>query len=88
MNITFDPAKSAGNFDKHGVALSEAARIEWDTLWAFEDDRMDYGETRMIGFAYIGPRLYCVVFTDRGATRRIISLRRANSREERKYAEA
>jgi hypothetical protein len=42
----------------------------------------------MIGFAYIGLRLYCVVFTDRDDVRRIISLRKANRREIAHYAAA
>ncbi len=51
------------------------------------DTRRDYGEVRMIGYAPIDARVYAVVFTDRGKVRRIISLRRANSREVRNYAE-
>lgn len=53
-----------------------------------QDDREDYSEVRMIGFAYIGTRLYCVVYTDRGDVRRVISLRKANRREEKRYATA
>ena len=49
---------------------------------------IDYAEQRMIGFAYIGLRLYCVVFTDRDDVRRIISLRKANRREIAHYAAA
>ena len=88
MEIEFDAAKDATNLAKHGVSLVEAVNIEWDSLWAVEDHRKDYGETRLIGLAYIGLRLYCVVFTDRGETRRIISLRKANSREVERYAQA
>jgi uncharacterized DUF497 family protein len=88
MKITFDPAKDAANQAKHGVALSLARRIEWMSLWAMPDKRRDYGEERMIGYAYIGLRLHCVVFTDRGLERRIISLRKANGREIMRYAEA
>lgn len=88
MNIDFDHAKDAANREKHGVALSEAENMEWDTLWAFPDERKHYGEERMVGFAYIGLRLYCVVYTDRADTRRIISLRKANTREMKRYAEA
>jgi uncharacterized DUF497 family protein len=36
----------------------------------------------------VGVRLYCVVFVDRGDVRRIISLRKANRREEKRYAQA
>jgi len=60
--------------------------MEWNTLFATPDQRHDYGEERIIGFAYIGLRLYCVVFTDRDNERRIISLRKANSREVKYYA--
>ncbi len=88
MEIEFDATKNAANLAKHEVTLSEAENMEWDTLWAFPDERRHYGEERMVGFAYIGLRLYCVVYTDRGNTRRIISLRKANSREMKRYAEA
>ncbi len=88
MKITFDPGKSATNEAKHGISLAAADRIEWETLWALEASGADFGEVRMVGYAYIGLRLYCVVYTDRAEGRRIISLRKANRREIRKYAEA
>jgi uncharacterized protein (DUF4415 family) len=44
---------------------------------AFEDQRKDYGEARMIGYGYL--RLYCEAYTDRGEERRIISLRKAKA---------
>ena len=86
MNISFDHAKDAANLAKHGVSLAEAVNIEWDTLRGIPDARRDYGEARMIGYAILADRLYCVVFTDRGTVRRIISLRKANAREVRDYA--
>ena len=70
------------------MSLAAADGIEWDTLWAFEDNRADYGEVRVTGFAYIGLRLHCVIFTDRGDVRRIISLRKANQKELKIYAAA
>jgi len=88
MDITFDPAKNEANQAKHGVALELAASFEWDDALTRQDDRFDYGETRMSAIGYIGQRLYVVVYVDRGFTRRIISLRKANKREERLYAEA
>lgn len=41
----------------------------------------------MIGFGYLGLRLVCVVFADRGDERRVICQRKANSREVARYAE-
>lgn len=86
MIITFDPSKDNINQVKHGISLADANNIEWETLWAKPDHRYDYGEERIIGYAYIGIRIYCVVFTDRENERRIISLRKANSREVKQYA--
>ena len=85
--MEFDSRKDAANLAKHGVSLAEAARLDWDTLWAIDDRRRLYGEHRMIGYALLADRLFCVVFTDRGSTRRIISLRKANNREIARYAE-
>ena len=69
------------------VSLAEAESFEWDTTVVVEDVRQAYGETRMIDTGYIGDRLYVVVFVDRGNTRRVISLRKANEREVKRYAE-
>ena len=86
MKYDYDPAKDAANLAKHGVSLSMAEHLEWDTLRAREDRRFDYGESRMVGYALRGSCLYCVVYTDRGDIRRIISLRKTNNREKQDYA--
>jgi uncharacterized DUF497 family protein len=86
MGITYDEAKNASNIAKHGISLAQANSIEWDSLWSKPDIRRDYAEERFIGYAYIGLRLFCVVFTDRDGLRRIISLRKANPREVNYYA--
>ena len=46
---------------------------------------MEYGEIRIIALALIKTRLFYVAFTDRGDYRRIISLRKANAREVKRY---
>ena len=86
LEITFDHAKNAANLSKHGVALADAASLEWDSAIFWADTRRDYGEVRMAAIGYIGLRLFCVIFVDRADGRRIISLRKANTREENRYA--
>ena len=86
MNIEFDRAKDAANIAKHGVSLALAHELEWELLFSRTDDRKEYGESREIGLAPIGARVFCVVFVQRGERNRIISLRRANSREVKHYA--
>jgi uncharacterized DUF497 family protein len=53
-----------------------------------EDMRREYQECSMVALGYIGVRLYCAIYVDRNDERRIISLRKANSREVNLYAEA
>ena len=55
-------------------------------LLATEDDREDYGELRMIGFAPIGRVVYFVAFTENDDTYRVISPRKATPKEVRYYA--
>ena len=85
MKITFDPAKDARNCAKHGVSLALATGLEWDTALTWTDDREDYGEERQRALVMRGVRLYFVAFVDRDEGRRIITLRRANQSEVRRY---
>lgn len=70
------------------MSLALAASIEWEGALVWRDERRAYGEIRRAGIGYIGLRLFYVVFVDRADARRIVSLRRANSREIRRYADA
>lgn len=85
MEITFDPAKDAANIVKHSVPLALAAGLEWDTALVWPDLRQEYGEPRLCALALWGERLYFVAFVDRGGERRVISLRKANAREVKRY---
>jgi uncharacterized DUF497 family protein len=88
MQIEFAPAKDAGNQAKHGVSLALAQMLEWDSALVWVDERYEYGELRMIALAPETRVLYYVAFIDRGAVRRIISLRRATRREVKHYVES
>jgi uncharacterized DUF497 family protein len=88
MRLEFDPTKDASNREKHGVSLALAGELEWDLALVWIDTRLDYGETRIIALAPRARILYYVAFVDRGETRRIISLRRANRREVEHYGQS
>lgn len=87
MDIEFDQKKDETNQAKHGVSLEQARQLNWDETISKEDDSQYYGEVREIGFGPIGDVLYCVVFTERGDVRRIISLRKATRQEVKDYVE-
>jgi len=64
-----------------------AVELDWDAVLVWVDSRVVYGETRMIALAPKTSILYYVAFVDRGDVRRIISLRRANRREVKRYVQ-
>lgn len=86
MKIDYDPIKNTSNAEKHGVPLADADVFEWDAAIVFPDARKEYGEVRMNALGYIGDRIFAMTFVDRPGCRRIISLRKANKREEKRYA--
>ena len=88
MRIEFDPTKDAANKAKHGMSLSIAGELDWESALVWVDDRFEYNEIRMIALAPKTAILYYVAFVDRGEVRRIISLRRANRREVKHYVES
>jgi len=81
VEIEFDPAKDAANQAKHGIALSTGRQVIEAAMEWVADTRMDYGEERFLAFGYVDSHLYVCVFTLRGETTRIISVRRAGRRE-------
>jgi uncharacterized DUF497 family protein len=85
MDISFDPYKDRLNQKKHGVSLAEAAKVDWGEALEQLDDRCDYGEERYKALVFIDGLLYSVIYVDRGGSRRIISLRKANRREYADY---
>ncbi len=60
--------------------------MDLETAISLEDTRKDYGERRLRVLGTIDGKLHTAVVTPRGETIRVISLRRANRREERAYA--
>ena len=90
MEFEWDDHKAAANLEKHGIRFEVAAKIFLDAgCVIIPDDRVDYGEERFIAFGRIDARLYVVVFTqnDETETIRLISARKANSRERRRYGD-
>jgi uncharacterized protein len=78
---TWDESKRLRNLANHGVDFGDLEALEWERALVFEDRRKNYGEIRLIAMAPLGARLHVVVFVERGGERRIISARKANSRE-------
>ncbi len=84
----WDEAKSRRNLRERGFDFEFAARIFEGDLLEHEDRRRDYGERRLVSIGEIDGEVFAIVYTWRGANRRIISARRARRGERDAYRQA
>ena len=82
----WDEAKRLSNIGKHEIDFADAENFDWNTA-AYERVRRGE-EIRFVATGYIHGRLHIVVYTRRGDLKRIISLRKANPRERRRYEQS
>lgn len=83
VRFEWDEAKRAVNLAKHGIDFVDGLEMFASPMFVRLDERKDYGETRWQGLGIVQGRLMVVAYTKREANIvRIISLRKANSREE------
>ncbi|MEN9670722.1 MAG: hypothetical protein RL018_999 [Pseudomonadota bacterium] len=85
MEIEFDPAKNARNIELRGLSFTLVEALDWSTAIILEDLRRDYGERRFRVFGLIGTSLHTMIFTPRGEKIRVISLRKSNLAERKRY---
>lgn len=87
MAITFDPAKRDKALAERGLDFAEAEGVIDGAVWEFIDDRTDYGEVRVTTIGFLRERMVVVVWTQRGEDRHVISMRKANGKEQRRYGQ-
>ena len=87
VRIEFDPAKSERNARSRGLSFELAAGFDWESAVYREDSGRAYPEGRIVALGYVGPRLCVLCFTPIEGGVRIISFRKANAREIKRYAE-
>jgi len=86
MQYEWDENKRRINLEKHGEDFADVVQLDWTSAIIQKDDRQDYGEARYNAFLLRDDgRLMSLVFTLREKNLRIISYRKANSREIKKY---
>lgn len=85
MELTYDPAKRAWTLAERGLDFDDAARVFAGPTINLLDDRKAYGEVRWVTYGLLDGRMIAVVWTPRGATRHIISMRKTNDREQQTY---
>ena len=85
MQISYDAEKRAWTLENRGLDFEDSIHVFAGTAITIEDDRKDYGETRYQTFGLLHDRMVALVWTPRSKTRHVISMRKANEREQKKY---
>lgn len=86
MEFEWDDAKSTACFVERGFDFEYAAHVFFDPRHlTTPDNRRAYGEDRFELLGQIDGRVFVVVYTVRAPRIRIISARKANTREVQRY---
>lgn len=83
--LEWNEEKRQLTLEKRGLDFADAARVFAGDVLDIEDTRKDYGECRIVTFGHLNGRMMTITWTQRGDNRRIISMRKANEREHKKY---
>ena len=85
MKPAWDEAKRARTLAERALDFADAALVFGGPTFEFADDRKDYGESRTVCVGFLRRRMVVLIYVQRGATRRIVSMRKANDREQRAF---
>jgi uncharacterized DUF497 family protein len=85
MEIGYDPAKNDWNIANRGISFMAFPAVLAGLVAEFRDTRIEYGEVRINVYGTVEGRLYAATYTMRGSVYWVISLRKANAREQAKW---
>jgi uncharacterized protein len=85
MEFTWSKPKRVANLKAHGLDFIDAPRVFEGATFTFEDDRFSYGEQRYITLGLLAGVPVSIVHTESDHEIRIISFRKATSRETNIY---
>jgi uncharacterized protein len=88
LRFEWDAAKSKSNLRKHRIAFEDAVGVFDRPYLERLDDRRDYGEDRYVVYGQARNQVITLVYTLRGAVRRLISARKATKNERETYYSA
>lgn len=87
MLIEWDDDKRAATLAARGLDFVRAGEVFAGRHFTAQDMRADYPEARFITVGLLDGRMVVLVWTPRGEARRIISMRKANEREQARYGD-
>ena len=85
MIIEYNETKREKTLLERGLDFRCAVEVFADRHFTAPDHRARYPEPRFVTVGHLRGRMVIVVWTHRGEARRIISMRKANEREKRRF---
>ena len=85
MRFSWSERKRAVNLKEHGLDFVDAPRVFEGLTFTYEDDRFAYGEQRFITLGLLAGVPVSIAHTETDDEIRIISFRKATSREAQLY---
>ena len=85
MTFTWDESKRKINLIKHGMDFVDAKDVFSGATFTFEDDRLYYGEKRLITVGLLRDVAVVIAHAERKDEIRIISMRKATKYEQKIY---
>ena len=87
MKFEWDEQKRLINLQRHGIDFADVRTIFDRERYTIIDNRFDYGEVRFFTLGLLNGRVIAVAHTETDEVIRIISARKANKYDQRKYFE-
>jgi uncharacterized protein len=87
VRIEFDALKRDKTLSERGLNFADASKVFRGKHKIVLDTRKDYGEPRFITLGRLDGRMVVLVWTPTPNGRRVISMRKANAREQKAYAD-
>ena len=84
MMFEYDQDKSDANLAKHGIDFMKASNL-WNDVDRLEIPAMPGSEARTLLIAKLKDKCWTAIFTMRGESIRLISVRRARDNERQEY---
>ncbi len=85
VKVSFDPQKNLRNIEERNLPFSLVENFDFNTAQITIDTRIDYGEVRYVAIGLLDERVHVVCFKETDNGIRVISFRKANNREVKRY---
>lgn len=85
MKITYDKNKRELTLKERGLDFETSIEVFTGRVYELEDTRKDYGEKRVMCFGLLKDRMVVIGYVQRGNSRHIFSMRKANEKEQERF---